>query len=298
MEVLTILLSSLIALVSPVNLVGDVILKKAIRSQVEGAEQIAVRIDNTPSYQALDGKVDRVRIATRGLQLSPDVRIEALELDVDRIDVNLGELLQEETWIDTGETKTIRLRQLVREPLQVAARLILTEEDINRALQSSKINAKLSEWIDPLLESILDTPARNYEVYQSQIDLLDNERLVLQVKLQDLDAENVEDRELEVEVELGVQVVAGRRLRFIEPSVLINGAQVSSEVISEVEEVLDDPLVLRVLEVLGIIIRVLKLDLSNDGVELATFIRVDAFTASALLEIEEFIEFVDQLLEE
>ena len=68
--------------------------------------------------------------------------------------------------------------------------------------------------------------------------------------------------------------------------------------ISEVEEVLDDPLVLRVLEVLGIIIRVLKLDLSNDGVELATFIRVDAFTASALLEIEEFIEFVDQLLEE
>ncbi|MGK7875922.1 MAG: DUF2993 domain-containing protein [Xenococcaceae cyanobacterium] len=295
MEILTIILSSLITLISPVNLIGDVVLEKSIRSQVEGVEQIAVRIDNAPSYQALDGEVNRVRIATRGLQLSPDVKINTLELDIDRIDVNLRELLQEETWLNTSGTGTIRLRQLVREPLQVAVRVVLTEEDINRALQLPKINAELSRWIKPLLESILDTSAQNYKFSGTRIDLLDNQRLVIQVNLQDLDAEDVESQEVEIELDIGLKVVAGQSLYLIKPSVLINDAEASSEVVSEVEEVLVEPLALKILEELGIIVRILKLDLSNDEIELATFIRVDAFTASALIEIQEFIEYIEQL---
>jgi hypothetical protein len=81
------LVSSLLALVSPVGLVVDQIALNAIRSQFEKVDQLQVRIDNAPSYQLLQGKVERVRIAGRGLQLK-QIRIAAIELETDPINLD------------------------------------------------------------------------------------------------------------------------------------------------------------------------------------------------------------------
>ncbi|MGB5771982.1 MAG: DUF2993 domain-containing protein, partial [Crocosphaera sp.] len=51
MEWFTILLSSFITIISPVGLIVDRVVADALRSQVAGVEELAVRIDNTPSYQ-------------------------------------------------------------------------------------------------------------------------------------------------------------------------------------------------------------------------------------------------------
>jgi hypothetical protein len=87
MEFFTILVSSLLALVSPVGLVVDQIALNAIRSQFEKVDQLQVRVDNAPSYQLLQGKVERVRIAGRGLQLK-QIRIAAIELETDPINLD------------------------------------------------------------------------------------------------------------------------------------------------------------------------------------------------------------------
>ncbi len=67
MEFIAILLSSLISLVSPTGLVIDKVAENTLRKQFASVERLQVRIDNTPSYQILGGRVDRIRIAGRGL---------------------------------------------------------------------------------------------------------------------------------------------------------------------------------------------------------------------------------------
>ncbi len=80
MEILVSILSSLLAIGTSVNLIGDVVLKNDIRSQVEEVETIAIRIDNAPNYQVLSGKVQRVRIATRGLKIKPRSAIQSTRI--------------------------------------------------------------------------------------------------------------------------------------------------------------------------------------------------------------------------
>ncbi len=41
----------------------------------------SIRVDNTPNYQALQGKIARVRISARGIYPRADVRIEKIELE-------------------------------------------------------------------------------------------------------------------------------------------------------------------------------------------------------------------------
>ena len=90
MEFFTIFLSSLLTVFSPVGLVVDTVIANNIRSQVDDVEELAVRVDNTPSYQLTQGKVDRVRIASRGIKPIEDFRIETLEIETDSIDVKIN----------------------------------------------------------------------------------------------------------------------------------------------------------------------------------------------------------------
>jgi hypothetical protein len=92
MEFFTLLLTSLFTLVSPTGIALDTLAEQNIRDRLSGAEQLEVRIDNTPSYQLFDGKVDRLRIAGRGLSLIPGLRLDILEIETDAIDINPREL--------------------------------------------------------------------------------------------------------------------------------------------------------------------------------------------------------------
>jgi hypothetical protein len=56
MEFITILLSGLLAVLSPVNLVADKVVESNLRSRLNKVEQLKVRIDNAPTTNSCKGK--------------------------------------------------------------------------------------------------------------------------------------------------------------------------------------------------------------------------------------------------
>lgn len=248
MEFFTIFLSSLLGLVSPAGLVVDQIAQNAIRSQFE-VEQLQVRVDNAPSYQLLQGKVERVRIAGRGLQPKrQDIRIAALELETDPIDLDL---------------RSLGPRQLKLErPLQTGLRLVLTQKDINQALQSPKLTARLSK---------LSLGEQRYNFVNPRVEFLANNRLRFQVELQ----EQGDVKPLAITIETGLSVLAGRQLQLVKPSVSVNGAAAPEQFVSAIATNLSEQLDLRNLEGYGLQARILQLKITPQELEIAAFLRVE-----------------------
>ena len=296
MEILVSILSGLLAIATSVNLIGDVVLKNEIRSQVEEVETIAIRIDNAPNYQIFDGKVQRVRIATRDLKINPEVQFKVLEFDIDRIDFDLKEFLEGDLFLDLDEEiPTIRLRQLFQQPLKMATRIVFTQEQLDSILKSPTINAPLSERLTVILNNIEESN-EEFVVSQFQLDLLDNERVALRMKIIDLERE---DRgEIDVDLELGVRVVAGHSFKFFDPKVWIDGVPEPPETNSSIDPVIARPLTFKILEELGIKIRILQLNSSQDELEFAALIWIDEFAASALLEATIFLETIELFLDQ
>ena len=294
MEILVSILSSLLAIATSVNLIGDVVLKNEIRSQVEEVETIAIRIDNAPNYQIFDGKVQRVRIATRDLKINPEVQFKVLEFDIDRIDFDLKEFLEGDLFLDLDEEiPTIRLRQLFQQPLKMATRIVFTQEQLDSILKSPTINVPLSERLTVILNSVSKSN-EEFVVSQFQLDLLDNDRVALRMKIIDLERE---DRgEIDVDLELGVKVVGGHSFQFFDAKVWVDGVPEPPE--AKIEQTIARPLTFKILEELGIKIRILHLNSSQDELEFAALIGVDEFAASALLEATVFLETIELFLEQ
>ncbi|WP_410503743.1 DUF2993 domain-containing protein [Leptolyngbya sp. 7M] len=129
MEFFTIVLSGLLGIVSPLGFVVERVAEDAIRDQLEAVETLAVRVDNTPNYQLAQGTVDRVWLAARGVYPEAGIRIAVLEIETDAIQVDPGRLRQ-------GELELER-------PLNAGVRLVLTETDLNQALQSPQVSEQL-----------------------------------------------------------------------------------------------------------------------------------------------------------
>ncbi len=248
MEFFTIFLSSLLGLISPVGLVVERITQNAIRSQFDKVEQLQVRVDNAPSYQLLQGKVERVRIAGRGLQpKGQDIRIAALELETDSIDLDL---------------RSLRTRQPKLERLQTGLRLVLTQKDINQALQSPKLTARLSK---------LALGEQRYNFVNPRVEFLENNRLRFQVELQ----EQGDVKPLAITVESGLGVLAGRQIQIVKPSVSVNGAAAPEQFVSAIATSLNEQLDLRSLEGYGLQARILQLKITPQELEIAAFLRVE-----------------------
>ncbi len=262
MELLAIILSGLITLVSPAGLIVERTLAKAVRESVTEVDQLAVRVDNAPNYRILQGKVERVRIANRGVKLASNVRIHTLELEMDPI-ADLSSLSAGTAPENLG----------VRQPLQGAMRLVLTEEDINLALQSQQIKAKLEELLNGLISQRGNSPTRDYELLNLRLQLLDNNRLSFQVALSQ--SGDPQSEQLDLMLESGVEVVAGTSLQLLDPKVFVNGRPISSRLIASLTNGLAQRFDWRQLEEEGITARILQFDLVGDRVDLAAFIRFD-----------------------
>lgn len=203
MEFFTILLSGLLALVSPVGLIVDRIALNTIRSQFEKVDQLQVRVDNTPSYQLLQGKVERVRIAGRGLQFK-QIRIAVMELETDPINLDPRSLGQ----------KQPKLKQ----PFQAGVRLGLNQRDINQALQSPKVTAMLRNLMISDFGNSSNSGQR-YNFVNPHVEFLANNRLRFQVELTQGDV-----KPLAITVESGLGVIAGRQIQLLQPIVSVDGS--------------------------------------------------------------------------
>ncbi len=256
MEFLTILLSSLLGLVSPTGLVTEKVATSAARSLFTRTEQLQVRVDNPPSHQLLQGKIQKVRIAGRGLLLKqPQIRLALLELETDPINLDISSLRR-------GKPK-------LKQPLQAGMRLVLNSQDINQALKSKAIVNKLAN----LGLNILQTPSSEQqslqEVVNPRLELLPN-RLRLQVELTEANAPP-----LAIKVELGLKIIAGQQIQLIDPVVYVNQEKVPQQIIDAVASNINQQLDLANLEAYGIRAKVLKLAIAQEKLEIAAFVRVD-----------------------
>jgi hypothetical protein len=255
MELITILLSGLLGALAPIGLITDRVAASNIRERIESAETLAVRIDNAPSYQLLQGKVERVRIAGRGVVLRPDLRLAALELETDAI---------------AFDPASLRQGFQLEEPLQAGVRLEITEADANQFLQSAMVKARLQK-VSLNLPGNANQQAEAYSIKTVQVDFLEGDRLKFLVTLQGKQS----GTESQITAESGLGISAGRQLQLIEPKVMLGNADVPGEIITLLTAGLLQQLDLSRLDESGLTARVLNFKVDDQQLDLATFVRVE-----------------------
>lgn len=254
MELITLLLSGLLGLVTPVGLVIDRTTENAIRSQFTSSEQLLVRVDNAPTHQLLQGKVNRVRIAGRSLQLRRYcIRIAALELETDAIEFNLS-----------------KGKPFLKQPLQAGFRVVLTEADVNKLLQSEAFKARVRKLNIASIGSVNTASNPIYRIANPKVKFIANQRVNLEVEI----LEEGNNQPLLVKVETGMDVVAGR-IQLINPVAQVNSEQVPARFLNVIVNNLNQRLNLRNLEADGLIMRILKFNMKNSELEIGAFVRIE-----------------------
>lgn len=258
MEFFTIVLSSLLGLIIPAGLVIERTAANAIRSQFARVEQLQVRIDNVPSYQLLQGKVGRVRIAGRSLQLKrQNIHIAVLELETDPIELASLSFKQK-------RPKIIR-------PLQAVVRVVLTPQDINQLLQSPQLIVGLRQLNLRSVSSLNIGNDPGYKIHFRDVSFVANNRLLFHVELQ----HSGKGKPLLIRVESGLVLVDGRRIQLVDPVVAVDGEEVPPRLIKLVVMDVNKRLDLHNLEGDGLQIRILKLSMKPAELEIAAFFRIE-----------------------
>ena len=256
MEFLTIFLSSLITLISPAGVVVDRVAQTAVRKQFESVEQLEVRVDNAPSYQLVQGKADRIRIAGRGLFPAQDIRLEAFELETDPIQLNAARLRR-------GQPR-------LEKPLRAGMRLVLKQDDMNRALRSPLVLDQLKALGVNVLGQQNRQRAQRYTLLNPRIEFLANQRLRLQAELQ----EAADPDTLTIVMESGITVIAGRQLQLLNPLVTLDGEAVPESIMQSIAKGISAQSDLRQFEKTGLTARILQLNLTENQINLAAFVQV------------------------
>ncbi len=267
MELLAILLLPLLTLPASVGVLSDTLLAKEIRSQLYATEQLQVRIDNIPNHQLIQGRIDRVRIAGTGLWLSPQLRLQTLQVETDPIHLNINTI---------RNNSRQPSRSALEQPLGIAVKLGFTRSDINQALNSPEFITTLQSLI-PLLFNArsLQQASRRYQITSSQVEFISNNRFRLQTELAEL---GYSDR-LNLTVEAGINLIAGRRVELIEPIVLVNGQTAPGQFVRGLRAAANK-FDFNQLENLGGTARLLQLQMTPETVEMALFLRVEPAAAT------------------
>jgi hypothetical protein len=256
MEFLTIFITIIISFLSSGGLILDRVLANLIRSRTESVEELEVRVDNVPSYQILQGKAKRIRIASRGLEPIEQVRIAVLELETDPIELDLEQL-------QGGDGQNFR--QALRKPLQGGIRLVLSQQDLNKALQSEQIQSYLPKLIS-------NSETESYQLINPRLELKGDNRvaIALQVKLLKRDREET----LDITLELGLEVEQGHQIKIVDPMGTLNGRKLSRKLLQGFADNINSQLDFRTLEKDGITLRLLKLDINDNEINMAAFVRI------------------------
>ena len=262
MEFLTIFLSGLLSIASPVGIILDSIAESEFRQQFEEVEQVEIRIDNIPSYQIISGQVQRIRLASRGVYLTPNFRLDTLELETDPIDINLDQLKQ-------GNKRAFF--EALNQPLQGAFRIVITEEDLNNLLKSPQIQESLPEIINQARGSDDQNPS--FELLNPEIDFLENNRLALKVQFQRV--RNNRKEPLDIVLEMGLESNNGKNVKIVNLTGTINDQQLSQRLLNGFAEGITERLNLSKLEEKGIIARFLQLQIDDNNFHLAGFARLE-----------------------
>ncbi|NEO28712.1 MAG: DUF2993 domain-containing protein [Kamptonema sp. SIO4C4] len=265
MEWITILLSGLLAGITPVGLILDTVVENQISSRLP-SDTLEVRIDNTPTHQVLQGKIDRVRLASRGVYLTPEMRVSVLELETDPVHVDIEAL----------QNGVEDFRSVFRQPLNAGVRLEMTETDLNQMLASEEWQNRLQNIAQNIATNVPGSAEQSYELTTLTFDFLENNRLQLQAQLQALDGNGNVSEQLDLQLETGLTLETGAKVALENPKIWLDGEQLPNFIMGVVEESLRDRLDLNALNNTGITVRLLQLEIDDNALNLAAFVRVPA----------------------
>jgi len=266
MDWFVIALTSFLTFVSPVNLIGDRLIADQIRGRVHHVEDLSVRVDNSPNFQVVQGKIARLRIASRGLEIIPGLRLDQAQLETDPIDVH---------WRSLSGGSLTTLRQALRQPLQGAVAVVITEADVNRALADPAIKARL----ESQLNRVIPADAPRFQIDTITVDFLDSNtqdtviapRLGINLNLRQFLSTDEAPTALAIGIETGLRIDNGDRLTIVDPVVTLDGRRISSLVVNSITGSFTNQLSLKRLERQGITARILRYDLGSDQAEISLF---------------------------
>jgi len=271
MEIVAILLSGLLGGLAPVGFILDSVLEGNLRSRLPGTDVLEVRIDNAPSYQLLSGKVQRLRLAGRGVQLTPEIRVAAIDVETDPLNIDLEALRQSgENW-----------RAAFREPVQAGLRLELSEDDLNQALAAPRSAERLQSIVNRIVANFPGASSQSYKLADLSLDFQEGDRLRFNLRIQGRDATGAVNDDLRLALDAGVAVANGRTLQLIDPAIFLNDEPLPPLFAGVVTQFLGEQLDLQNLAEFGVLMRLLELDVDDDSLELAAFVRVAPEAASA-----------------
>ncbi len=273
-EIIAILLSGLLGGLAPVGFILDQVIAGNVRSRLPGTEVLAVRIDNAPSYQLLGGKVQRLRLAGRGVQLTPAIRVAEIDIETDPISVDLEALRA------GGEN----LRTAFREPLQAALRVKLSEADLNQALAAPQFAERLQSIVNQIVANFPGASSQSYELVDLSVNFQRGNRLGFNLQVQGRDAAGAVMDDLRLTLSTGLEVANGRTFELREPEIAINGEPLPPIFAGVATQFLGNQLDLRNLEGFGVVMRLLSLTIDDEGLEVAAFVRIAPEAVAAALE--------------
>ena len=262
MELIVILLSGITSLFSLTGVVVDKTVETAFRAQLDHAEQLQVRVDNAPVHQIINGKINKLRIAGRGLWVSKDLRIDALEVETDPIAVNLKAIQA-----DGQNPRSSSLQQ----PIQAGLKLKFNEADLNNFLKSPESIAQLQKMTTSTIGgAAAGSLNKDYQITNPQVKFLGNNRLGLTADLKDPNSAET----LTVNLETGISVVGGRTFQLVAPTATVGGTPVPPFLLDGLTTGIIGRFNVDGLEERGLSARILQFKVNPQELELAAFVRI------------------------
>ncbi|MBX2866025.1 MAG: DUF2993 domain-containing protein [Leptolyngbyaceae cyanobacterium MAG.088] len=257
MEFISILLSSLLFIGSPIGFGLDTIAENALRSRLNGVEDIQVRVDNGSNLNLLKGKIDRLQVGVRGLYPVAGFRVAVADLETDPIDLNFGHLKQGKVVLDA--------------PLNGVLHILITPEDLNRYLQSPEFTEQLDQLKINLGNAAQSREIGRYQFRNPQATFLPNNRLQIEL---DLSEPNLGES-LNIKAHAGFTIENGHRLVLIDPQASVDGSTVPEQLIEGLTQNIGDRFSPRQLEDSGITTRILEASITPEQFELVMWVSID-----------------------
>jgi hypothetical protein len=261
MELLTIILSGVLGIFSTLGVVVDKNVDMAFRSQMDRVEQLEVRSDNAPNYQIISGKINKLRIAGRGLWVSKDLRIDTLEIETDPLAINLKDVQEDGSNLRSTS---------VQKPIQAGVRLKFNQEDLNNYLKSPDAIARLQKMTTSTLGSAGSSLGKDYQVVNPQVRFLANNRVGIRADLKDAGS----GEKLTVDLESGVNIIGGRKFQLVDTTAKVGETPVPSFILAGLTAGLTERLNVDMFEERGLTARILQFKVSPQQLELAAFVRL------------------------
>ncbi len=123
-----------------------------IANQLDDVEELNVDIRTNPG-KLIQGEVDSVVISGKGMVMKQDLRIESVEVQTSKVSINPLSVIFGNVELD--------------QPAEADAQIVLTEDDLNRALASGYIAGKLQD-----LKLEIDEQLHTVTMQQANIQLL------------------------------------------------------------------------------------------------------------------------------